>query len=131
MRWILDTDVVVAAIRRNPLALREQLQATSPDDLAISTITVAELVYGAAKSRTPGRTRAVFEHFLSPYEILSFDRVAAEHHGRIRYDLRHQPIGERDLMIAAIALGAGATVATGNVREFGRVAGLRSEDWLQ
>lgn len=129
MKWLLDTDIVVSAIRKDPPDVLRWLLNSSPDELAISVVTIAELTYGAAKSRDPERTRALFEHFLTPYHILSFDRPAAERHGSLRYELRHQPIGERDLIIASIALANNLAVVTGNVREFGRVADLRLEDW--
>lgn len=129
MKWLFDTDIVVSAIRKDPPQILRRLLDSSPDDLGISVVTIAELTYGAAKSRDPERTRAVFEHFLTPYHILSFDRPAAERHGRLRHQLRHQPIGERDLIIASIALANDIAVVTGNVREFGRVPSLRLENW--
>ena len=131
MRRLLDTDVVIDAIRGRPPAARRRLQSLSPDDLAISAITVAELSYGARKSRTPDATRTLFEEFLLPFEILPFDRSAAEEHGRLRHLLRRRPIGDRDLLIAAIAVAHGLAVATRNVREFRRVPDLNVEDWRE
>lgn len=129
MKRLLDTDTLVSALRKDPPQVLRRLLDSSPDDLAISVVTIAELTYGAAKSRDPERTRTVLEHFLTPYHILSFDVPAAERHGRLRHELRHQPIGERDLIISSIALTNDLAVVTGNVREFGRVPGLRLENW--
>ncbi len=129
MIWLLDTNTVVYAIRARPAAVRARLGRVSPDDVRVSAITVAELWYGAQRSTEPARRRAVFEAFLDPYEILSFDRAAGEEHGRLRHRLRHEPIGERDLLIAAIAVANGLAVVSRNVREFGRVPGLSVEDW--
>lgn len=129
MTRLLDTNVVIHAIRSRPLSVRQQLGRLSPEDVAVSTITVAELSYGAERSAEPERRRQVFEEFLRPYEILPFDRPAAEHHGRLRNELRHNPIGERDLLIAAIAVARGLVIVTSNVREFHRVPGLTVEDW--
>lgn len=129
MTCLLDTDTVIFAIRARPAAVRTQLGAMSPDDVVVSAITVAELWYGAAKDAEPARRRAVFEAFLEPYEVIPFDRAAAEHHGRLRHDLRHEPIGERDLLIASIAVARGLSVVTGNQREFARVPGLETVDW--
>lgn len=128
MKRLFDSDVVIDALRGRP-AVRRRLQALSPDDVAISAITIAELWYGAEKSNEPDRTRALFEEFLAPFEILPFDRPAAQDHGRLRYRLRQRPIGDRDLLIAAIALTRRLTIATRNVREFRRVPGLKVEDW--
>lgn len=131
MIWLLDTNVVIHAIRARPVAVRSRLKRVSPEDVGISAVTVAELWYGAARSAEPERRRTVFAEFVDPYDIVPFDRAAGEQHGRLRYDLRRDPIGERDLFIAAIALAKGLVVVTGNVREFRRVPGLEVEDWSQ
>ena len=69
--------------------------------------------------------------FVEPFEIVAFDRPAAESHGRLRFAMRSQPIGERDLLIAATALAHDLTVVTHNAREFRRVPGLAVEEWLE
>ena len=69
--------------------------------------------------------------FVEPYEIVAFDRPAAESHGRLRFAMRSQSIGERDLLIAATALAHDLTVVTRNAREFRRVPGLAVEGWLE
>lgn len=129
MTVLLDTDVVVDALRGRPPDVRRRLRGMSPGEVSLSTITVAELWYGAEKSANPQGTRELFEQFIEPFEILAFDRPAAEHHGRLRHALRQNPIGDRDLLIAAIAFANGLTIATRNTREFGRVEGLTVEDW--
>lgn len=131
MIWLLDTNVLIQAVRGRPRSVASRLRATSPDDLAVSSITTAELWYGAAKSVDPEQTRVAWSEVLGPYEVLGFDRAAAELHGQLRYELRHRPIGERDLLIAAIALASDLTVVTHNVAEFHRVPGLRVEDWAR
>ena len=131
MIWLLDTNAVIHAIRNNPPSVRSRLTALGPDDVRVSAITIAELWYGAQKAHNPVRRRAVFEAFLAPYEVLSFDRGAAVRHAELRQALRHSPIGERDLLIAAIALDAGLGVVTNNTREFQRVPGLSVEDWTR
>ena len=129
MRRLLETDVVIAAIRGRPPDVRKRLRALSPDDVAVSAITVAELWYGAERSTDPERTRTLFEEYLEPFEVYPFDRGAAKHHGHLRHRLRRQPIGERDLLIASIAVAGRLTIATGNVREFRRVPGVKVEGW--
>ena len=125
---LLDTCVIVAALRRDTAVLR-RLQASSPDDIGIPSVAVAELAYGAERSADPERAGVVWRAFVEPFEVVPFDRAAAEVHGRLRFALRSQPIGERDLLIAATAVAAGLAVATGNVREFTRVPGLAVEAW--
>lgn len=94
-------------------------------------MTVAELRYGALNSRDPDGDTARVEAFLAPIEVLSFDRDAARRHAELRYALRHQPIGERDLVIASVAVARQLTLVTRNQREFGRIAELSLEDWTE
>lgn len=129
MIWLLDTNVLIHVVRGRPPAVRARLQQQSPDDIAISSVTVAELWYGAEKSSNPTRKREAWEAVLAPFQVVAFDRGAAEHHARIRFLLRHRPIGERDLLIASIALACDLTLVTHNAAEFSRVPELRVEDW--
>ncbi len=131
MIYLLDTNTCVSAIKRDPRVLTI-LQEHAPDDFAISAITVAELWFGAAKSSRPQKTRSSVDNFLEPFDILPFAAEAAEEYAEIRLQLERagQPIGERDLLIAATAKSRRLTVVTHNVREFARVSGLEIEDWL-
>lgn len=129
MKRLLDTDVAIDAIRGRRAKIRDRLQALSPDNLVLSAVTIAELWFGAEGSAEPDRTRLLFQEFVAPFEIVPFDRLSAEHHGRLRHRLHRQPLGERDLLIAAIAVANGLIVVTGNVREFGRVPDLAVEQW--
>ena len=129
MIWLLDTNVLIHAVRGRPPGVRERLQQQSPDDVAVSSVTVAELWYGAEKSADPERKREAWATVLAPFQVVAFDRGAAEHHARIRYLLRRTPIGERDLLIASIALASDLTLVTHNVAEFSRVPKLRVENW--
>ena len=128
MIWLLDTNVLIHAVRGHPPAVRARLQQESPDDVAVSSVTVAELWYGAEKSDTPERKREAWATVLAPFQVVAFDRGAAEHHARIRYLLRRTPIGERDLLIASIALASDLTLVT-HAAEFSRVPKLRVADW--
>lgn len=130
MRYLLDTNTCIAAIRQQRGLLARMMQVP-PDDLAVAVMTVAELWFGALKSANPARGRAVADAFLAPFEALPFDEEAADSYAAVRHHLesRGTPIGERDLIIAATALAHGLTVVTSNTREFGRVPGLRLEDW--
>ena len=130
MTYLLDTNICVYAIKREPSVLRT-LQEHGPDDFGISAITVAELWFGAAKSSRAPQTRSSVDTFLEPFEILPFTIEAADDYADIRLELEKggRPIGERDLLIAATARSRRLIVVTSNVREFGRVSGLEVEDW--
>jgi tRNA(fMet)-specific endonuclease VapC len=100
--------------------------------IGISTITLAELEYGAAKSQQPKKNREALEQFISPLEVAAFDREATAAYGKIRAALekRGSPIGSMDMLIAAHALSLGVTLVTNNEREFRRVPGLPVENWI-
>lgn len=131
MRYVLDTNTCIYALKQQGRVtdrLREQL----PSDIAVTIITVAELWFGARKSRRPVPTRREIDAFLEPLEVLPFDRAAAEAYASIRFALEREghPIGERDQIIASIALARSLTVVTRNVSEFSRVPDLACEDWF-
>jgi len=129
MSWLLDTNVLIHAQRGAPAQVRARLITISPDHAAVSVMSVAELWYGAAKAAAPEAKRSAWRKYLEGFVVLPFDRAAAELHGELRHELRREPIGDRDLVIACTALVNDLTVVTANVREFARVPGLRVEDW--
>ena len=131
LRYMLDTNLCIRVLRDRPPGLRERFNAEAAA-LCISSVTLAELLYGAEKSMRPVETRHRVEDFAARLAVLAFDDAAAAHYGDIRADLerRGQVIGPYDLMIAGHARSKGLMVVTGNLSEFTRVAGLRAEDWL-
>ena len=131
MKFVLDTNTCIYALKLQGRVV-ERLRDHTPDDLGVTIITVAELWFGANKSARPAVARREMDGFLEPFEVLPFDREAAEAYARSRLALERigRPVGERDLLIASIALARGLAVVTHNVSEFGRVPGLETEDWL-
>ncbi|HEY0686364.1 MAG TPA: type II toxin-antitoxin system VapC family toxin [Steroidobacter sp.] len=131
--WMLDTDICIALIKRHPPELIGRLRRHKPGDVAISSITLAELSFGVAKSSLPEKNRAALEQFLLPLEVLAFDDVAASCYGDVRAALESggTPIGPLDTLIASHALSISATIVTNNVREFSRVNRLRVENWME
>jgi len=126
--YLLDTDAVVDILRgRHGVAQR--LAQVSPDDVAVSAMTVAELLYGSLCSSDAERSEREVRRFLEVVRTIPFGRAAAATHSRIRHKLRKQKIGPNDLVIAATALSTKATVVTANVRGFSQVEGLAVEDW--
>lgn len=132
MRVLLDTDICIAMLNKDE-ALRPKLETTSPANLRMSAITLAELRFGIAKSAHPKRVKTNLNVLLSKIGVVPFDEQAAERYGELRSILEKKgtPIGPLDTLIAAHALSLGWALATHNVREFRRVPGLRVEDWLR
>jgi len=130
LRYLLDTDICIYVIKNRPPGLRDLFNQRS-EQLAISTVTLAELHYGAEKSERRQQNLDVIEGFAARLEVLAFGGKAAVHSGQIRAELAGQgtPIGPYDVMIAGHARSEGLIVVTNNTREFQRVAGLRVENW--
>jgi len=129
--WLLDTNACIHLLKlREPLVRR--VRQVGPGALAVSTVTCAELWYGAAKSRHPRRTRSEQEALLEPFRIIDFDGAAADRYASTKAHLAQlgRPIGDRDLMIAATALAHRLGVVTSNLGEFSRIPSLRVEDWM-
>lgn len=131
LKYLLDTNIVIYVIRQRPLAALEIFNRHH-GRMAISSITLAELVHGAEKSSDVSRNMAVVEDFVSRLEVLAYDDKAAWQYGNIRATLEKigQPIGVNDLHIAAHARSNGLTLVTNNLREFERVPGLLLENWV-
>lgn len=131
LRYMLDTNLCLRALRDRLPTLRAKFNAEA-DTLCISTITLAELLYGAEKSARPVENRHAVEGFAGRMAVLAFDEAAAAHSAEIRANLERRGalIGGYDLLIAGHGRSRGLVIVTGNLKEFGRVEGLRSEDWL-
>ena len=132
MKYLLDTNTCIYIIKRKPQDVLAKFQTNASYDIGISSITVAELEYGAAKSQYPDRNRAALTQFLIPLEIVRFDEQAATIYGTIRATLERlgKIIGAMDLLIAAHALSLSLTLVTNNTKEFNRVQGLVLENWV-
>ena len=132
MRYLLDTNICIYVIKRRPPQVLARFQRCAVGDLGLSTMTLAELEYGAAKSQFPARNQTALAAFILPLDVVPFDAAAAIAYGPIRATLERQgtPIGAMDLLIAAHAVSLGVTLVTNNTREFGRVPGLQVENWV-
>lgn len=131
IRFLLDTNTCIYIINRRPAKVFERFVGLHIGEIAISSITGAELAFGVAKSGSQ-RNQHALDKFLAPLEILPFDETAMRRYGVLRSDLERQgtPIGALDLLIAAHALALNATLVSNNLREFQRVKGLALENWL-
>jgi len=132
MRFMLDTDSCIALIKRKPAKMLDKLTSHAPGDIGLSTVTLAELRYGVAKSAQKERNSQALDEFLLPLEIADFDETTAGSYGEVRAALEKAgtPIGPLDTQIGTHALSLGAVLVTHNTREFCRVPGLAVEDWL-
>ena len=127
---IIDSDHCVALLRGH-LDLRGRI---SPDaDLAVTAISVGELMHGVHKSSRVEENLAQLAVLLAAVIVLPYDQAAASRFGRLKAELERtgEGLGDLDLQIASIALEHGVPLATHNRRHFERVPGLTVEDWLQ
>ena len=135
LRYLLDTNIVIYVIKRKP-ASALALFNEHAGHMAISSITLAELLHGAEKSNAPTRSLAVVEDFCSRLDVLPYGPKAAQHYGSIHSALekRGLPIwvndGVNDLHIAAHARSEGLTLVSNNLREFERVEALQLMNWV-
>lgn len=127
-QYVLDSDTVIDALRGHP-SVRSRIEAVSPDDVAISAMTVSELRFGAIGSRSSARQMTETAAFLAQVAVLPFTLSAALIHAEIRLALRNSPIGFADMIIASTALSVPAILVTSNVREFSKVPNLQVESW--
>jgi tRNA(fMet)-specific endonuclease VapC len=128
--YLLDTNTVSYAIKGNIPSVRLRLAQVPIAQVYISSITEAELRYGAARRPEASKLQQIIEEFLVRVTILPWDSRAAQEYGLLRAALERsgQPIGNLDLMIAAHALAAGAVLVT-NDRVFARIKKLKTENW--
>ena len=132
MRYMLDTNICIYAIKHKPRKVIERLKEHNPSEICISSVTYAELIHGVEKSKAVDKNRIALTLLLTDIEILPFDAGAAEGYGEIRAELERKgtPIGPLDMMIAGHARSLGYTVVTNNIKEFERINGLRLENWV-
>lgn len=128
---LLDTNTCVHILKNSHVGLVARFRNEDTRRLSLCSVVKSELLYGAWHSQRIDANLQALERFWSPFISLPFDDRCAEIAGRVRADLKAKgtPIGGNDLLIAATALAHDAVLITHNTREFGRVVGLRLEDW--
>lgn len=131
IQYLLDTNIVIYVIKRRPIEVMATFNQHT-NRMAISSITLAELIHGAEKSSNSAQNYAVIEDFCSRLEVLPYSAKAAQHYGSIRAALEKtgQTIGVNDMHIAAHARSEGLVLVTNNMREFERVPALQLENWI-
>ncbi|MEA3289840.1 MAG: type II toxin-antitoxin system VapC family toxin [Campylobacterota bacterium] len=132
MLYMLDTNICGYIIRDKPEYIKEKFKAVeSEHDIALSSIVVSELLYGAKKKDSDKLTRVV-NSFINNFTILDFDKSASNEYADIRVYLERSGniIGSNDLFIASHAKAKGAVLVTNNTKEFVRVKDLSIENWI-
>jgi tRNA(fMet)-specific endonuclease VapC len=131
MPFLLDTNVCIGILTGRSTKAVAKLRQLAPTEVRICSVVRAELQFGARNSSRVEANLSLLETFLSPFMSVAFDDSAANYYGRIRADLHRagELIGPNDLLIAALALANDLVLVTHNVKEFGRVPGLRWQDW--
>lgn len=133
MHYLLDTDICIYLIKKRPPEVLERFRQHSPQDVAISIITLFELEYGVEKSQYPQRSKDALAKFLLPLNLINLDRSSAIEAAIIRAQLEKKgmPIGPYDLLIAGLARSRDMTLVTNNIKEFERVDSLHLENWVE
>lgn len=131
LKYLLDTNIVIYVIKRRPRTALDRFNREH-GRMAVSSITLAELIHGAEKSSDPARNLAAVEDFCSRLVVLPYGDKAAWHYGGIRAALEKMgtTIGVNDLHIAGHARSEGLTLVSNNQREFERVPGLVLDNWV-
>lgn len=131
LKYLLDTNIVIYVIKQRPRIALDRFNREH-GHIAVSSITLAEMIHGAEKSNDPSRNLAAVEDFCSRLVVLAYGEKAAWHYGSIRATLEKMgiTIGVNDLHIAGHARSEGLTLVSNNLREFERVPGLTLDNWV-
>ena len=131
LRYLLDTNICIYVIKNYPPELRERFNCLA-EQLCMSSITLAELHYGAEKSARRFENLQAITQFCARLDVLAFSAKAAVHFGEIRANVERlgTPVGPLDMLIGAHARAESLIVVTNNEREFQRLPGVRVENWV-
>jgi len=132
-RYMLDTDICSYIMKRSHPSVLRRLEKVLVSDVCISAITKAELLFGVEVSPRRQQDEAALGALLRYVDVLDFPDAASPYYAKIRASLKRQGtmIGANDLFIAAHACSFGLTLVTNNTKEFGRVPGLVTENWVR
>lgn len=131
-QYMLDTDICSYILREKPLKVFEHFEKLEMNQICISVVTYAELVYGVEHSSSKKINRSIVDNFVKHLDIVNWDKAAAEHYGKIRETLQSSGniIGAMDMMIAAHARSKGMILVTNNEKHFKIVPELNIENWV-
>lgn len=129
-RYMLDTNMCIYLMKNQPEQVARRFAECLVGDVVMSTITYAELEYGAAVSADPAREQANLAALTVDIPVVAFDAAAGVAYGSIRLATRESKRDHLDKLIAAHAVSLGVTLVTNNASDFSKYPGLRSENWL-
>jgi tRNA(fMet)-specific endonuclease VapC len=131
MKYMLDTNICIYIIKKQPAHVLNTLRKKSISDICISSITLVELEYGVQKSGRKEQNTIALAEFLAPLDIISFDENAALESGKIRtfLEMKGNLIGGYDLLIGAHCITLDLILVTNNLKEFQRIPELKVENW--
>jgi tRNA(fMet)-specific endonuclease VapC len=131
--YMLDTDTCAFILRRTSDALLARIQSVPLKQQTVSVVTYAELLYGVQVSTKKKSNQEAVDNLIRHLTVFEWNLDAAKHYAVIRAALKKKGtmIGSNDLLIASHAVSIGATVVTNNTKDFGRIAGLKIENWLE
>jgi len=130
-RYMLDTDMCSYIIKEHPESVRQRFQTLAMEQLCVSVVTYAELIYGVERSSSKRINRPIIEDFVRHLDVMNWDTEAADQYGVIRAELEAAgtPMGAMDLMIAAHAKSIKAVLVTKNQKHFTKIKGLKIDNW--
>lgn len=132
MKYLLDTNICIYLMKSVSASAMAKFRTIPEEDVGISCLTVCELQYGVSKSAKVAANQSTLDDFLRDFAVAPFTQDAGIHYGRLRASLERagKAIGALDTLIASHALSLGACLVTNNRREFSRVPGLKTENWI-
>lgn len=133
IHYMLDTDICSYIIRERPMKVFEHFETLKMDQLCISVVTYAELIYGVEHSSSKKINKSIVDQFVKHLSIIDWDKKSAEHYGNIREFLQGKGnvIGAMNMMIAAHARSQKMILVTNNEKHFQRVPKLKVENWAK
>lgn len=133
MKYLIDTNICIFMIKKKPEKVINKFLLHQPGDIAISIITLSELKYGVYKSLSQAKNAIALEQFIQPLQVLEFNEDDADMYGKIsaKLELKGEPIGAMDMLIAAQAKSRNLILITDNEKEFKRVEKLKIENWAK
>lgn len=133
MKYFLDTNIIIYALKGLYPSIEEHFASVPSQSIVIPSIVIAEIEYGARKSKNYSSTITKYNKFTDVFEKIPFSNKAAEYYGVIRSKLEKKGkiIGPNDLIIASIVFSENGILVTHNTKEFAHIEGLNIEDWTK
>ena len=130
MKYVIDTDILSYFLKNYPQVVR-QFEAVDPDEVATTIVNYTELLFGAYKSAKVEQKLATIKAFLDTLTMINFDKRSAEMFAQLKANLQQHGtiVADMDLMIASISVTNGCILVTNNTKHFGKIPGLRLENW--